>query len=65
VSGKTAGSFSVSGLPLSGKEAAAVSKTSRHIKRTPHINMNLLKLSQELKQENSKHSMLICACMLV
>jgi hypothetical protein len=37
VSGKPAGSFSVSGPPLYGKEAAAVSETSLHIKRTPRI----------------------------
>jgi hypothetical protein len=36
VSGKLASSFSVSGPPLYGKEAAAVSETSLHIKRTPH-----------------------------
>jgi hypothetical protein len=37
VSGKPAGSFSVSGPPLYGKEAAAVSETSLRIKRTPRI----------------------------
>jgi hypothetical protein len=37
VYGKPAGSFSVSGPPLYGKEAAAVSETSLHIKRTPSI----------------------------
>jgi hypothetical protein len=37
VSGKPAGSFSVSGPPLYGKQAAAVSETSLHIKRTPRI----------------------------
>jgi hypothetical protein len=35
VSGKPAGCFSVSGPPLYGKEAAAVSENNLHIKRTP------------------------------
>jgi hypothetical protein len=34
VPGKSAGSFSVSGPPLYGKEAAAVAETNLHIKRT-------------------------------
>lgn len=37
VSGKSADSFSASGQPLYGKQAAAVTETSLHIKRTPLI----------------------------